>query len=270
MNFSILPQTRKVRTLLRYFFTVIVAFSFLTFCNKNSGKPKYSTGKKEILALEKSILSYSDSINRILPTLFKHESLFYYLGNNSFYVTKYHDANDKNVLFVKHTHIGKQRIIEHSYYMNNGQTVLILTTEKNTHLDHLASSKRLFYNGAALISQYEKKGPKENQTSSLIYSKTTLTPIDWRQEVTTMEDALNQQGNFDLIFEGITEYPKAKYIILSRDKINTYRAPVRIEKEDELVTELMLNPERFRGRKLLITCKVKDKNEAIYISGKLK
>lgn len=254
---------------MRYIFTVTVAPTFLISCNQNSNKAQSVPNKQEISARENSILSYSDSINRTLPTFLKHESLFYYLGDNSFYVTKYHDINHTNVVFVKHNHIGKQKIIEQSYYIRNGQTVLELTTEKNKQSKPAEIIKQYFYNQAGWIPQGEKQNDGYN-SNLFTNDNAAPSPTNWTREINTMEDALNQRGNFELVFEGITEYPKAKYIMLSQDKVNTYRAPIKIEKEDELVTELRLNPERFRGRKLLITCTVRNKDEAVYVSGKLK
>lgn len=259
-----------MKTLLIYLFIAITAISFLIFCNKNSVKLKRSPNKMETLKLEKSILSYSDSVNSILFSFNKQESLFYYQGDNSFFVTKYHDEDYKNVVLVKHNHIGKQKILEQNFYIQNGKTVLISSIETDARSGMIASSIRYFYSQASLISQYEKSTQKENQLSSSIYNPASLSAINEEFEVAVMEDALKQQGDFDLVFEGITEYPKAKYIILSQDKINAYRAPIRVNEKDELATELLLNPERFRGRKLIITGKVKNKNEAIYISGKLK
>lgn len=257
-----------MRTLLRYLFTVPVALIILTSCNRNSKRTLLVLPtKQETLAREMVILAYADSINNHLPTFLKHESLFYYLGENAFYVTKYHDLDQKNIVYIKHNHIGKTKIIEQIYYIRNGQTVLVETTKKSKQSNLADTIKTYFYNQAAWMPQSEIQLAGYN-LALFNTENTVLNSFNWLQEIKVMEDALKQQGNFELVFEDIAEYPKAKYIILSQDKINTYRAPIKIEKEDALVTELRSNPERFRGRKLLITCEVRDKNEAIYVSGK--
>ena len=101
---------------------------------------------------------------------------------------------------------------------------------------------------------------------------TTLSTIDDLlddDDMKKLNDAIYQRGQFDLVFDGITEYPKAKYLIFSRNNINAYRAPILVEKEDDFIKAISLNPEKYRGRKLKITWTLRNPNEAVYVSGGL-
>ena len=84
-----------------------------------------------------------------------------------------------------------------------------------------------------------------------------------------LDQALSQTGRFNLVFEGIADYPQARYLILSRDELNAYRAAILLENEDELAKELVSNPEKYKGRKLDLEWMIRNEEEAVYISGRL-
>lgn len=217
---------------------------------------------------EADINSYADSINSTLDQFEKQESLVFSRGDRSFSVVKY-VKNGEPVLYIEKGDSGEYEASEKRYYLHEGR--LVLYTEKNksftspTPVSYLCS----YFRNNILFYTKRKTATDEIQLKSSSFAETEPSRKDQYLDIVGLENALKQNHDFNLVFEGIAEYPKAKYLILSRNGLNTYRAALRVDSEDDLIHELATNPDRYAGSKLDLTWKINKDNEAIYQSGRV-
>lgn len=215
---------------------------------------------------EQEVALYADSINTVLPLCKEVKSMVYSLGDYSFQVSKFLQHGE-TVLYVEHGNSGEYGSVEKRFYIENRAPVLLM--ERSTdNTKAIKFSKTYFREGRAFTTR-ERLGMNEMEIRDASYKGAEPATVYYRT-LETYEDAINQRRKFDLVFEEIAECPKAKYLILSRKEINSYRAPIKVEVEDEFIHELYSNPLRYRGEKLDITWRMNANNEAVYSYGKLK
>jgi len=193
--------------------------------------------------------------------------MVYTLGDYSFQVSKYL-YNGKAVLYVEQGNSSEYGSVEKRYYVeDNIPALLVERSVDNTKASKYSNT--YFRQGKVFVTEQNSEY-KTIEIQDVSFKDSDLKTADHYNTLDTYEDALNQRRKFDLFFEEIAECPKAKYLILSRKETNSYRAPVKIEVEDEFIRELYSNPLRYRGEKLDIVWRTNDKNEAIYSQGRLK
>lgn len=218
---------------------------------------------------EHGIQAYADSVNLLLPELEKRQSLVYTLGDYSFSIVKYMD-NGRPVLYIEEGVGDESAGTIKKYYLKNDK--LILYTEESQVYNTSApyKSKRLYFRNNILFYAEQKTAQDSTELKKVSYDKINAGDSEPYANIFTMEDALNQQGKFDLVFDGITEYPRARYLVLSKNEINAYRAVIKVDKEDDLIRELASNPSRYTGARLDIKWNINGDNEAVYKAGSLK
>lgn len=249
---------------------IILFIIFIISCNKL--QPDHpQTGletPRENLPDESAIKTYADSINQLIPALEKEVSLVYSSGDRSFSITKYMN-NSLPVLYIEKVNSGDGNT-EKRYYIKKDKLLLYQVSSAPYNVVQSKALINAYFRNNILFYTEQKKagdntGPEKNP-----FIQTGPEPKDPLHDIPSMEDALNQRGKFNLVFDGITEYPKAKYLILSRDELNAFRAVIRVDKEDDLIKELSSNPGRYDGVKLDLKWDVTDDNEAVYKGGGLK
>ncbi|MEJ6982505.1 hypothetical protein WG906_18710 [Pedobacter sp. P351] len=219
------------------------------------------------LSTEQEIEEYADSINLLLSSCEEKTSMVYTLNTYTFQVRKF-VHNGETVLYSERGDNGEYGSIHRLYFIKDDMPVLL--KEKSVNKNNLKPFRYThvyFHGGKAFHSEY--KTGSTALTIQKVPFESSSAYIDHSLALETYEDALNQRRKFDLVFEGITECPKAKYLILSRKEINSYRAPVKVEKEDEFIRELCSNPMRYRGEKLEINWSTNG-SEIVYAKGRLK
>ncbi|TZF83045.1 hypothetical protein FW774_12130 [Pedobacter sp. BS3] len=216
---------------------------------------------------EATINTYVDSVNATLNQAEKTSSLVYTLGDSSFYVTRY-TYNNAPVLYEETCDKAELGYSKRRYYLKDNRVIFYSENSKATPSDKPYRIIKEYYRNDVMFYAEEKQGT-EQDIASLPFTETNVATAQSQTRLARYEDALNQRGKFDLFFEGITEYPKARYLILSRKEINAYRAPVLIPDDDDLIREIAGNPNKYRGEKLYLTWKIVN-GEAVYQSGKLK
>jgi hypothetical protein len=211
--------------------------------------------------------AYSNRILALIPASKEKESLIYTRGDYSFQIIRY-AHKEQPVLYVERGESGEHGKLEKKYFIKDGKIVFIQEHEFPTNAGNPHLFKSVRFDGGNL---------KAEQKAVMNIAELTKSPAidivyDFAGEQTQLnffEDALNQRNAFDLKFEEIAESPKAKYLILTRSGINAYRAPIKVEKEDEFIREISSNPLRYRGEKLDLKWTLNAENEAVYASCKL-
>lgn len=250
---------------------ILVAFGSLPSCDKlyfNYLQADYQLPEVGYLSTENEINIYTDSLKSLLPFSKEFKSMIYSLGDYSFQVRKYM-YKGQPLLYIESGDNGEYGKTENHYYIKDGKLTLVVENFFTNTGPKSFTSRKIYFNEGKMMYAEQRSGLNRLDVQSKEYEKTDLPVIDHIAQLTTFEDALNKRGRFDLVFEGITEYPKAKYLIFSKKEINAYRAPIKVENEDEFIHELFANPLRYKGEKLDINWNINGLNEAVYLSGKL-
>ncbi|KAA8484683.1 hypothetical protein BDE36_4782 [Arcticibacter tournemirensis] len=251
---------------------IIAIILFIISCDKlKSDHPQASIempGEKTLSATD--IQAYADSVNLLLPQLEKQESLVYSLRDYSFQVAKYTE-NGKPLLFVEKGRNGESGIIEKMFYIKDGKLLLYSEMNKTTHSNSepITLTNIYFRNNIAFYAE-QKKASSEATLKTAAFKKAEPQHKELYSDLKHMEDALKQKGKFDLVFDGITEYPKARYLIMSKNEYNAYRAVIRVIKTDDFIRELSSNPSRYTGSKLDIDWTTNNDDEMVYVNGRIK
>jgi hypothetical protein len=253
----------KVRYLT--FLTSIAAMCVAISCNNGGVKEKHPQAKmgaaKSVFRDENSINSYADSINLNISQFEKRESLVFNDAEYSFYVTRY-SSNGNPVLYIEHGD-GEMGSVEKYYYIDHHQLLLIIENVFNSYESPRYQSRREYYRNDVLFYANSKSADDEVSFKAAKHQKAESKKRNVGEILGNLESAIENKGEFDLTFEGITEYPKARYIVLSKRELKSYRAVIRVEDEDELIRELVTNAEKYKGSSLSFNWKIKD-GEAIY------
>jgi len=243
---------------------IILTVLILSCSRTRSDHPQAGKGDPQALLTKQQLLNYKDSINGILGQLDKQQSLIYTLEDNSFFVTKYSSYGDP-MLYIRKAKNNEYSNIEERYYMHDGQLVLYLKKSRGLTTEEIKTEWDFFRNNILFYSEVQRSGGENSVIDTVVQEQKKEKTADMK----LLEQALNQTGKFNLVFDGTADYPQAKYIILSRDELHPYRAALLLEKEDELAEELISNPEKYKGRKLDLQWKIRNGEEAVYVSGRL-
>ncbi len=250
---------------------IIAVILFIISCNKlQSDHPQASIEMPKARALnEADIQAYADSVNLLLPQFEKQESLIYSLRNYSFQISKYTE-NGKPLLFVEEGRNGESGKVEKLFYIKDNKLLLYSEmAETHSNPEPFTLTKIYFRNNIAFYAE-QKKAHTEAALKTVAFRKIESENKELHRDLSHMEDALKQKGKFNLVFDGITEYPKARYLIMSRNEYDAYRAVIRVEKSDDFIRELSSNTSRYTGSKLDIDWSVNhENNEVVYVSGRL-
>lgn len=249
-------------------YLTLIILLILSSCTKSTDQVKTSINSASGEAIKQKILSFSKNVDSLSRESIKQESLIYTLGDYSFYVSRY--LKDSQIsLYIEHGHRLGYGEIENRYYLKEGKVVLFIHDIYRSKDELVFKTVRTFYqNGEVLFS--DQKTAKTKEGLAKINYQTNDTPYaNVAGDMQKLNDAIYQRGRFDLILEGITQYPKAQYLILSQNIFNAYRAALLIEKKDILIDLITNNPDKYRGRKLKVRWNIKDKNQAVYVSGSL-
>lgn len=253
------------------FFSCISAMCLATSCNNSDIKEKHPQAKMgitpSVFVDENSINGYVDSIKLHISEFERRESLVFNKGEYSFHVTRY-SSNGNPVLYIEQGD-GEMGSVEKYYYVDRQQLLLITEGVFNSYESPRYQSRREYYRNDVLFHADSKSADDEASFKAAKYEKAEGGNRDAAKVLEHLENAINNKGEFDLTFEGITEYPKARYIILSKKELRSYRAVVRVENEDEYIQELVTNTEKYKGSSLDFNWNIKD-GEAIYESGKFR
>ncbi|WP_374166405.1 hypothetical protein [Arcticibacter sp. MXS-1] len=263
---------RNIRSTIIVLGILAAVIAFVISCDKlQFDHPQAAMADNDSRALtEEHITAYGDSIDANLAQFTKQQSLVYERGDYSFSVARYSKDNAP-VLYVERGSAGESGDSEKRYYLKDGKVVLYSERTSGPAAAPAASLVKLYYRNSVLFNGFIKKGSSETELEQARfqpYRGGGRKAAD--QDLPRLEDAVSQKGEFDLVFESVTEYPRARYIVLTRERFNAYRAVIRADKEDEFIRELASNPMKYQGASLHIKWNVTADNEAVYKEGTLK
>lgn len=240
-------------------------------CNNGEVKEKHPQARMGIAASsfldESSINGYADSIRLHLSEFEKRESLIFRKEEYSFHVTRY-SSNGDPVLYVEHSD-GEAGTVEKYYYVDRQQLLLLIEDVFNSYESPRYRSRREYYRNDVLFHAEAKSADDKPAFNTARHEKVEVRNRDAGGILEHLENAIQNKGEFDLTFEGITEYPRARYIVLSKKELKSYRAVIRVEKEDEFIHELVTNADKYKGSSLNFNWEIHD-GEAIYKGGKMR
>ncbi|MFD0939153.1 hypothetical protein [Pedobacter boryungensis] len=254
-----------------YYLVLICTFSALFGCNyiKSDHPQAELTDENATNLTAQSIINYANSIDKNLTQFSKNTSLVYMLGDLSFYVEKY-TQNNQTVLLIEHSYNGGTSNSLKKYYFKNDS--LILETDKN----ELVNEDGTVFKDARTYLRNNTVFKIENKTASTQAALTSLPYIglplsnnnkpdqSYLENVNSLNNVVNGNDKFDVVFESITTYPDSRYIILRSKIQNSYSASVLVKERDALIDSLLNDPINFKDQKLKFKWVVKDK-EAVYV-----
>lgn len=243
---------------------IILSVLVLSCGSPKSDHPQADRESPQAMLTKQQLLHYKDSINSITGQLDKQQSLIYSRDDNSFFVTRY-SSHGNPLLYIKKSRNNEYDSIEERYYIHNNNLVLYLKNSRGLTSEETITERDFFRNNVLFHSEIQRSGVEDSTSDTTIEKQKREKAADLQ----LLDQALSQTGRFNLVFEGIADYPQARYLILSRDELNAYRAAILLENEDELAKELVSNPEKYKGRKLDLEWIIRNEEEAVYISGRL-
>ncbi len=237
-------------------------------CTKNTDEVETAIEGKTAASIKGQIIAFADSIDTFSKGSVKQESLVYTINDYSFHISRY--IRDSRVsLYIEHGYSARSGSVESRYYLKNGKVVLYSHRLQNPGNPFPYKEVREFYpHGGLTLADYRTAKTTE-QFAIAGFKPGILASRNIKADIKKLNDAIYQRGAFDLTLEGITQYPGAKYLILSSKKFNSYRAALLIQKEDALIKAVIADPERYKGRKVDLEWDLKDRNQALYVSGRL-
>jgi hypothetical protein len=254
------------------FYVIIGAFCMISACNQfKSDHPQSEISDPYATDLNaKNIFSYADSID--LNTLkFDHTfSLVYLLGDLSFYVEKF-SSNNKTILLVEHAFNGANSKSLKKYYFKNDSLILEKVNAE------LANDEGTIFKDTRTFLRSNTVFKTENRTASSRATLHSLPFIDvplsqqstsdqsYLKSVSALNDVLNGNDKFNMVFENITTYPDSRYIILKSKVQNSYMASILVQEKDKFIDSLLNDPINFKDQKLNIKWEIKD-HEAVYVA----
>lgn len=247
------------------FFSCVVVMNIAISCNNGEVKDKHPQAKmgipSSVFRDDSNINGYADSIKLHLSEFEKRESLVFNKDEYSFFVTRY-SSNGNPVLYVEHGE-GEIGSVKKYYYVDRGQLLLLTEDVFNSYESPRYRSRREYYRNDVLFHAESRSADDAATFNTAKYEKVESKNVNIGETLEQLESAIMNKGDFELTFEGITEYPKARYIILSKKELKSYRAAIRVENEDEFIQELVTNADKYKGSTLSINWEIID-GEAIY------
>ena len=253
--------------------TFILPFALLSLirCNYKSDHPQAdilkdqpATGMNEV-----SIRRFTDSLNRSILTYNKQFSLIYMLGDHTLYVERY-AATPKNKVYYERTTSGNVSNVLKKYYFKNDSLILVeVNSRQNLENSTVFKDSRIYFRNNTIFKKEERSAAslKAIQAAAYVIAENTGEPVNednYLENVTLLDDAIQQRNKFDLVFDNITTYPDAQYLILKSKAQNGYTASIRIESRNNFIDSLLKNPATYKDEKLKFKWTVSN-NEAVYV-----
>jgi hypothetical protein len=218
---------------------------------------------------EQSILQFADSVNQKLPGFDLHTSMLFMNDKSMLYVDRYTQYANP-VLFIEHSEEGNSQSVLRKYYFKNDSLIFVYEREHTrTASGEMITDRRSYFRNNTLFKKESRTAEKAAELQTMVYKdadkmhETSLTE-DYKSKINTLADAAAGRNQFEMVFDQVSNYSNAEYLILKSKEQNNYTAKIRIKQRDALIDSLHTMPELFKDEKLNLAWKVEDK-EAVYI-----
>ena len=236
----------------------------------SNDKKRLDLSESKLLLTEHQIDFYVDSLKTLIPGCNVQKSMVYSFGDHSFHVTRY-SHQGKPVMYVERGSSGDSVNFEKHYYLKDKNVALLTESSFTESSEYPFSYSEVFFKEGEVFFLAQRKGMTPGDHQAQPCRKTNMKPkINSASILAMFEDALGQRGKFDLVFEGITKCSTSKYLVFAAKDVDGFRAPVKVDRDDEFIRELSNNPMRYKGERLKISWAMSDKNQATYKTGELR
>jgi hypothetical protein len=254
------------------FSTTCIAMVLITSCDRLYSN--YLADSTDInasgqLSNEYEIFRFANSVDAQLSQCSLEKSMIYTLGDYSFYIEKYL-SKGRPVLYVEKQISEKFGTLVKYCYVKDLKPIFLSEKEFFSNREKPHSVTNTFFKDGTAFSSETKSASTLQEINLAMFQKAEVKKHNKTIGIEFFEDAIAKRGKFDLLFDRITQCPKAKYLILSRSEANSFRVPVKVEKEDEFIRAISTDPGSFRGARLDIRCKINHNNELVYVAGRIK
>jgi hypothetical protein len=254
----------KVRVIL---ICLIPVFAALSCKNNKSAHPQSelmdqfpATGMNE-----KSIQAFSVALDKASGKMNKAYSLVYTIGDKSLYVERFsNSAGDQ--LYVERVKNDLENSVNKYYFKKDSLVLVSSTTIQNTEDGKVYKDIKTYLRNYVVF----KKSARTATSAQAILVQPYLgvqdkTPQqDFHDNIQKLNDALQQQNEFEMVFDNISSYPDASFVMLKSKSPNGYKASVQLAQKDQFIDSLINYPATFKDEKLSFKWKVKNQ-DAIYV-----
>jgi hypothetical protein len=214
---------------------------------------------------EKSIQAFSKALDKATRKMNKTYSLVYNIGDKSLYVEKFsNDAGDQ--LYVERVKNDLENSIKKYYFKKDSLILVSAVNIQNTEEGKVFKDTKTYLRNYVVF----KKAVRTATTPQAIQVQPYLTvedknqPEDFHDNIRKLDDALKQQNQFEMVFDNVTTYPDATFVILKSKGQNGYKASVQLTQKDRFADSLLNSPDSFKDEKLSFKWKVNNQ-EAVYV-----
>lgn len=218
---------------------------------------------------DKSILSFAAATDRNISYFKKQFSLIYMSGDLSMYAEKY-NGHSNGTLYKTYSDNGHISTTVKSYYLRNDSLVLVVERNKTLN-DHneIFKDVRAYLRNNIIFKMDSRTASSSAALVNLPYLLVQRTDNkypdeNYLDEVKGINDAIQGKDKFEMVFDNITTYPEAHYIILKSKNRSNYKASLLVNAKDGFIDSLLNYPALFKDQKLNFIWSIKDK-EAVYV-----
>lgn len=240
-------------------------------CNSKPKHPQagMASGEGATGMNDKSILSYSASIDRNINHFNKQYSLIYTSGDLSMYAEKYSGHSD-GMLYKTFSANGTLTETVKSFYFKNDSLILVKEhTQLSKPEGQVQKDTRTYLRNNIAFKMESRTASSPEAIRTLPYL--LIQPADqeyatenYPEQISMLENAIKGTDKFEMIFQNISTYPDASYILLKGKNAANYTASIRVKDKDAFIDSLLHTPSIFKEEKLRLKWKIADK-EAVYV-----
>lgn len=218
---------------------------------------------------DKSILSFSATTDRTISYFKKQFSLVYQLGDLSMYVEKY-SGHGNGTLYKIFTDNGVISTTVKSYYLRNDSLMLVVERNKiMTEKGEVYKDVRAYLRNNVIFKLDSRTANSAEGLVTLPYLPVQAVDNkypdeNYQEELNVINDAITGNDKFEMVFDNITTYPEAHYIMLKSKNRSNYKASLLVNEKDLFIDSLLNYPALFKDQKLKFIWGIKDK-EAVYV-----
>jgi len=252
---------------------LITLVTILYSCNSKPAHPQSdlikqnsATGMNEV-----SIRAFANRIDTVLntPASQKTFSLIYTLGEETLYAEKYSSGDGSQVYIARLNTGGLSKFIKRYYFKNDSLILVTINHIQDTDNGQVLNDTRTYLRNNIIFKRDGRTAANNEALRKLPY--TPISPTEngafdenYPQEIQTLNDALQQKNKFDMVFDHITTYPDATFLMLKSKIPNGYNASLHLQEKDALIDSLLRFPADFKNERLKLKWKISDQ-EAIYV-----
>ena len=258
----------------RFYVLFLIAFTTILYsCNTKPAHPQAdlinqntATGMNDV-----TIRALANGLDTLInsPATQKTFSLIYTLGEETLYAEKYSSVDGSLVYITRLNSGGLSKFIKKYYFKKDSLILVTINHIQDKDNGQVLNDTRTYLRNNIIFKRDGRTAATSEALRKLPF--TTISPNEngtfdenYPQEIQTLDDALQQKNKFDMVFDHITTYPDATFLILKSKVPNGYNASLHLQEKDALIDSLLRFPADFKDKRLKLKWKIADQ-EAIYV-----